>query len=319
MTRVKPTIGIDIGGTKIAGGLISATGEILSRARRETPAEDVDEIVDAVGELIEELGSDHDVEAAGVACAGYIDKAGTTVLFSPNLAWRDEPMKERLENRVDVQVTIENDANAAAYGEFVHGAGHDVDDMVMVTIGTGVGGGMIFDGELFRGSFGVAAEIGHARVVPDGIRCGCGNRGCLESYASGSALIRQARALVEGGSSRAATLSERCGGDPMALEGKHVTEAAQAGDPASIELLAGVGRWIGEAAATFAAVLDPARFVIGGGVAEAGDLLLKPIEEAFARQLSGRGHRPSATFQIASLGNDAGMVGAAALVRPRKA
>ena len=120
-----------------------------------------------------------EVERAGVACAGYIDKAGTTVLFSPNLAWRDEPLKERLEQRVSVTVTIENDANAAAYGEFKHGAGIGVDDMMMLTIGTGVGGAVIIGGRLFRGSYGIAAEVGHMRVVPDGIRCGCGNRGCL--------------------------------------------------------------------------------------------------------------------------------------------
>ncbi|MBC9957608.1 ROK family glucokinase [Yimella sp. cx-51] len=316
---MNPTIGIDIGGTKIAGGLVDSDGTILRRGRRETPAQDVDAITSAVADLIAELGEGEQITHAGVACAGYIDKAGSTVLFAPNLAWRDEPLKERLQDMVDLDITIENDANAAAYGEFVHGAGHDVDDMVMITIGTGVGGGVIFDGELFRGSYGIGAEIGHMRVVPNGLRCGCGNRGCLESYASGSALIREARALVTGGSPYAATLSQRCGGKPKRLEGKDVTIAAQEGDPASIELLADLGRWIGEGAASLAAILDPARFVIGGGVAEAGDLLLAPIKDAFGRQLTGRGHRPTATFEIATLANDAGLVGAAALVRQREA
>lgn len=319
VNSTRATIGIDIGGTKIAGGLIAPDGTILKRDRRDSPAENVDEIAATVADVISDLAEGEDVERAGVACAGYIDKSGTTVLFSPNLAWRDEPLKERLEKSVDVEVTIENDANAAAYGEFIHGAGHDVDDMVMITIGTGVGGGVIIDGELFRGSYGIAAEIGHMRVVPDGIRCGCGNRGCLESYGSGRALVREARALVAGGSPYAGGLADKCGGDARQLEGKHVTEAAQAGDPAAIELLADIGRWIGEGAASLTSVLDPARFVIGGGVADAGDLLLGPIREAFGRQLTGRGHRPTATFEIAQLGNDAGMVGAAALVRPAKA
>ncbi|WP_240795866.1 ROK family glucokinase [Yimella sp. RIT 621] len=319
MNSTRATIGIDIGGTKIAGGLIAPDGTILKRDRRDSPAENVDEIAATVADVISDLAEGEDVERAGVACAGYIDKSGTTVLFSPNLAWRDEPLKERLEKSVDVEVTIENDANAAAYGEFVHGAGHDVDDMVMITIGTGVGGGVIIDGELFRGSYGIAAEIGHMRVVPDGIRCGCGNRGCLESYGSGRALVREARALVAGGSPYAGGLADKCGGDAGQLEGKHVTEAAQAGDRAAVELLADIGRWIGEGAASLTSVLDPARFVIGGGVADAGDLLLGPIREAFGRQLTGRGHRPTATFEIAQLGNDAGMVGAAALVRPAKA
>lgn len=319
VNSTRATIGIDIGGTKIAGGLIAPDGTILKRDRRDSPAENVDEIAATVADVISDLAEGEDVERAGVACAGYIDKSGTTVLFSPNLAWRDEPLKERLEKSVDVEVTIENDANAAAYGEFIHGAGHDVDDMVMITIGTGVGGGVIIDGELFRGSYGIAAEIGHMRVVPDGIRCGCGNRGCLESYGSGRALVREARALVAGGSPYAGGLADRCGGDARQLEGKHVTEMAQAGDPAAVELLADIGRWIGEGAASLTSVLDPARFVIGGGVADAGDLLLGPIREAFGRQLTGRGHRPTATFEIAQLGNDAGMVGAAALVRPAKA
>ncbi|GAB3754077.1 ROK family glucokinase [Yimella radicis] len=319
VNSTRATIGIDIGGTKIAGGLIAPDGTILKRDRRDSPAQNVDEIAATVADVISDLAEGEDVERAGVACAGYIDKSGTTVLFSPNLAWRDEPLKERLEKSVDIEVTIENDANAAAYGEFIHGAGHDVDDMVMITIGTGVGGGVIIDGELFRGSYGIAAEIGHMRVVPDGIRCGCGNRGCLESYGSGRALVREARALVAGGSPYAGGLADKCGGDARQLEGKHVTEAAQAGDPAAVELLADIGRWIGEGAASLTSVLDPARFVIGGGVADAGDLLLGPIREGFGRQLTGRGHRPTATFEIAQLGNDAGMVGAAALVRPAKA
>ncbi len=318
MTPVNPTIGIDIGGTKIAGGLIAPDGEILRRARRESPATDVDQLAEVVADLINELSQGETVERAGVACAGYIDKAGTTVLFSPNLAWRDEPLKERLEKQVEVQVQIANDANAAAYGEFVHGAGHDVDDLVMLTIGTGVGGGVIVDGRLFQGSYGIAAEIGHMRVVPDGIRCGCGNRGCLEMYASGSALVREARALVATGSPYAATLRELCGGDPKQLEGKHVTEAAQDGDAAAKELLAELGRWIGEGAASLAAIIDPSRFVLGGGVADAGELLLEPVRAAFGAQLTGRGHRPLATFEGARLGNDAGMVGAAALVREAK-
>lgn len=316
---VNPTIGIDIGGTKIAGGLVAADGEILRRGRRETPAQDVNAIVDAVADLIGELAAGEQVTAVCVACAGYIDRAGATVLFAPNLAWRDEPLKQRLEQRVPYPVTIENDANAAAFGEFMHGAGHDVDDMIMLTIGTGVGGGVILGGELFRGTYGIGAEVGHMRVVPDGIRCGCGNRGCLEAYASGSALVREARALVASGSPYAATLSERCDGKPKRLQGTDVTTAAQQGDAAAIELLADLGRWIGEGAASFAALFDPARFVIGGGVAAAGHLLLDPIQEAFGRQLTGRGHRPMASFELATLGNDAGLVGAAALVRDASA
>ncbi len=308
------TIGVDIGGTKIAAGVVSATGEILSRARRHTPAQDPDQIAHDVASLVAELaGPRDDVVGVGVACAGFVDRTGSTVLFAPNLAWRDEPLKMRLEALVDQPVTIENDANAAAWGEFRHGAAQEADDMVLVTVGTGIGGGVVIDSRLLRGAYGVAGELGHMRVVPEGIRCGCGNRGCWEVYASGNALLREARELVASGSPHAAALADACGGDPAALAGHDVTAVAQQGDTAAVELIADVGRWLGEGAASVAAILDPELIVIGGGVVAAGDLLLGPARTAYARQLTGRGHRPVAEMVAASLGNDAGLIGAAAL------
>ena len=308
------TIGLDIGGTKIAGGLIDHDGTIRQQARRETPAQDPDGIAGAAAEIVRELAEGKaDVVGVGVACAGFIDKSGATVLFAPNLAWRDEPLKRRLEAVLDFPVIIENDANAAAWGEFQFGAARDTDDMLFLTIGTGVGGGAVIDGQLLRGAWGVAAEVGHMRVVPNGIRCGCGNRGCWEMYASGTALVREARELVRSGSPHGSRLSEMCHGDLAQLKGQHITEAAQGGDPAAVELLTDLGTWIGEGAASVAALLDPELIVIGGGVGEAGDLVLEPARTAFRRQLTGRGHRPEAKFTIASLGNDAGIIGAAAI------
>ena len=308
------TIGVDIGGTKIAGGVVSATGEILARARRDTPAQDPDQIAHDVAALVAELqvGRD-DVRAVGVACAGFVDRIGSTVLFAPNLAWRDEPLKRRLEALVDLPVIIENDANAAAWGEFRFGAATEADDMVLITVGTGIGGGVVIDSRLLRGAYGIGGELGHMRVVPDGIRCGCGNRGCWEVYASGNALLREARELVASGALHGAAIAESCGGDLDTLQGHHVTSVAQAGDPAAVELLADLGRWVGEGAASVAAILDPELIVIGGGVVAAGDLLLEPPRAAYGRQLTGRGHRPVAEIVPASLGNDAGMIGAAAL------
>lgn len=322
--RVTLSIGIDIGGTKIAGGLVDGDGLIVRRARRHTPAQEPDEIIAATVELIDELAAaarDQGIDApkVGVACAGYIDKAGSNVLFAPNIAWRQEPLRARLEKATGHAVVIENDANAAAYGEFLHGAGADVDDMVMVTLGTGVGGGIVLEGELMRGSHGIAAEIGHMRVVPGGHLCGCGNRGCFEVYASGSALVRDARELVASGAPQAARLAEMCGGDPAALEGAHVTEAAQSGDAAAQALLSEIGRWVGEGCASLAAVLDPAIFVIGGGLAAAGDLVLASARVHFAEELTGGGHRPSPRFVVATLGNDAGVIGAAALAERGRA
>lgn len=318
------SIGIDIGGTKIAGGLVSPDGEIVHRARRETPAKDASAIIDACVDLIQELAGiagDNDGERlpVGVACAGYIDKSGSEVLFAPNIAWRHEPLRERLTERTGLDVVIENDANAAAYGEFLHGGGAKANDMVLITLGTGVGGGIVLGGQVLRGSHGVGAEVGHMRVVPNGHRCGCGNRGCWEVYASGSALVREARELVRSTSPYGARLREMCDGDAEKLTGRDVTTAAGEGDPAAIELLGEVGRWAGEGMASLAAILDPEVFVIGGGVADAGELVLEPATRAFESQLTGRGHRPEPSLTLATLGNDAGVIGAACLAREGRA
>ena len=307
------TIGLDIGGTKISGGVIDRNGAILATGRRDTPATDPAAIIQEAASLTRELSSEHKIDAVGVACAAFIDRSGSTIYFSPNLAWRDEPFQQRLQSALDLPVTIENDANAAAWGEFRFGAAVDAGNMVMVTVGTGIGGGIVVDGVLMHGAFGVAAEVGHMRVVPGGFRCGCGNRGCWEMYASGTALVREARELVVTGTPLAARLNELCGGDPAALSGPDVTRAAVEGDPAAVELLADLGVWIGEGLASVAAILDPELVVLGGGVSEAGTLLIDPALAAFRRQLTGRGHRPEARFALASLGNDAGMIGAADL------
>lgn len=314
-------VGVDIGGTKIAASAVSEHGRILHQARRETPAQSPDDIVAAVAEVVadlqQQLGDGQPVEAVGVACAGFIDRAGDVVVFAPNLAWRDEPLRERLETAIDLPVVLANDANAAAWGEFRFGAARDVEEMVLITLGTGVGGGIVSEGELVVGAHGMGAEVGHMRMVPDGHRCGCGNKGCWEVYASGTALVREARELVAGGSPHAGALSDRCDGDPSKLTGMMVTEVAQEGDPAARELLEDVGRWTGEGLASLTAILDPALLVIGGGVGAAGDLVLGPARAAFARHLTGRGHRAVTPIVLAELGNEAGMIGAADLASRR--
>jgi len=312
------TIGIDVGGTKIAGGVVDEDGRVLEQLRVESPAENSEAIEDAIAGLIGRLCARHQVEAVGVGVAGFIDRGGSRVLFAPNLAWRDLDLKVELEERVDVPVVIENDANAAAWGEFRFGAGEDVDDLVLITIGTGVGGGLVLDGAVYRGAFGVAAELGHLRVVPGGRLCGCGNRGCWEQYGSGTAMVRSAREEAAGGSMLARPLIERAG-SVEAIDGPMITEAAQEGDPFAVDQLATLGRWLGEGVATLAAVLDPSVVVVGGGVAAAGDLLMDPLHTAFARELTGRGHRPELEIRSAALGNTAGLIGAADLARKRQA
>jgi glucokinase len=309
------TIGVDVGGTKIAAGVVDESGEILEEARRSSPAKDTDAIEDAIADAVAALAERHDVEAVGVGAAGFVDAARSTVLIAPNLAWRDEPLRTELENRTKLPVVIENDANAAAWGEFQFGAGHDVDDLVLVTVGTGVGGGVVLNGALYRGAFGVAAEIGHLRMVPDGRPCGCGQRGCWEQYASGSALMKTVREDARRGSTRAAMLLEFAGGDIEDITGQMVTQAAREGDAYAREKINEIGAWLGEGIAALAAVLDPAIVAVGGGVAEAGDLLLLPAVEAFRASLTGHGHRPMLEIRAARLGNMAGLIGAADLAR----
>jgi glucokinase len=309
------TVGIDVGGTKIAGGVVDERGRVLATARRESPATDTEAIERNVQDLVAELRRDHEVAAVGVGAAGFVDSRRATVLFAPNLAWRDEPLRDDLEKRIGLPVVIENDANAAAWGEFTFGAGEDVEDSLLVTVGTGVGGGVVLGGELHRGAFGVAAEIGHMRVVPGGRICGCGNRGCWEQYASGTALVRDTKEQARQGSLIARSLLDLAGGDVEGISGPLITEAARAGDSFAREQLAALGRWLGEGIASLAAILDPAVVVIGGGVSEAGDLLLDPVRAHFRANLTGRHYRPELEVRAALLGNEAGMIGAADLAR----
>jgi glucokinase len=309
------TIGVDVGGTKIAAGVVDEGGVVLAEQRVESPARDAHAIEDAIATLVARLRAEHDVAAVGVGAAGYVDRSRSVVLFAPNLAWREVALRADLEARIGLPVVVENDANAAAWGEFAFGAGEDIDDLLLLTVGTGVGGGIVLDGHLHRGAFGVAAEVGHLRIVPDGRLCGCGNHGCFEQDASGTALVRAARDEAIGGSLLARELLDRAGGDPARITGPLITEAARDGDPFAVAQLATLGRWLGEGLASLADVLDPAVAVIGGGVSAAGDLLLKPIREAFLGQVSGRGHRPLLEVRPALLGNRAGMIGAADLAR----
>ncbi|CAN5148396.1 ROK family glucokinase [soil metagenome] len=311
------TIGVDIGGTKIAAGVVNEEGEIIARLKEPTTPGNPKEISDAVAKLVLALCQDHDVVAVGIGAAGFVNAGRSTVLFAPNIDWVDEPLAELVGKQVDLPVIVENDANAAAWGEFRFGAARDDDDLLLVTVGTGIGGGIIQDGVLLRGGFGVAAEIGHLRIVRDGILCGCGQHGCWEQYGSGSALVRMARERVHSGAVDASALMAAAGGDLAAIKGPLITSLAQSGDALCRDLLTELGRWLGEGVAALAAVLDPSVVAFGGGVPESGDLLMKSVNEAFLMHLSAAEHRPHAQLRIATLGNEAGLIGAADLARPR--
>lgn len=310
-------IGVDIGGTKIAAGVVDEDGRIIAKTRRDTDPRDSSSVDRGVVEVCRELADTYDIGAIGLAAPGFVSSDQATVLFTPNLPWRDHRLRDIVAQDIgdDMKIVVENDANAAGWAEFQFGAARDVDDMLLLTIGTGLGGALVVGGHLVRGTWGVAAEVGHLRVVPGGHYCGCGHEGCWEQYASGSALVRDAQSALITQPGRGARLLELAGGEADDLTGPQVTQAAQEGDPLAVELLAELGRWIGEGSASVSALLDPAIVVIGGGVSAAGELLLAPARCAFLDQLSARGHRPEATFALASMGNDAGIVGAADLAR----
>jgi glucokinase len=314
---VSLAIGIDIGGTKVAGGVVDESGTVLATARRRTPSRDPGHIADVVVEIVGQLSIDNEIAAVGVGAAGLLDATGSTVMFAANLAWRNAPILAELQDRLDVPVVVENDANAAAWAEYRFGAGERASDMVVLTIGTGIGAGIILDGSLYRGTFGAAGEPGHLRVVPGGRMCGCGNRGCLEQYCSGSALVRAAREVARERPNEAARLLDLAHGDSANIDGPVVTKAAQEGDPAAVDCFDEIGRWLGQGLADLAALLDPGRFVIGGGVADAGELFLASARDTYASVVTGRGYRPLADVVAARLGSQAGLIGAADLARNR--
>jgi glucokinase len=312
-------VGIDIGGTKVAGGLVDEHGTVVGRARRDTPHRSTspgvveDTIVEVVTELLDAAPAP--VVGVGIGAAGFVAADRKTVAFAPHLSWRDEPLEANLQRRVPLPISVDNDANAAAWAEWRFGAAQGESHVVMVNLGTGIGGAMVLDGAIMRGRFGIAGEFGHMQIVPGGQRCECGNKGCWEQYASGNALVREARTLMTAGSPMATDLLDRVEGDPGALTGPMITQAAREGDPTATELLTEIGQWLGVGIANLAAAFDPGVFVIGGGVSAAGDLLLDPARTTFRRHLTGRGYRPEARIVAAALGNDAGLIGAADLAR----
>lgn len=308
------TVGIDIGGTKIAGALVDIDGNIVAESKVPTPAQDPDALVDAVVALVTELSLGKEVLGIGVAAAGFIDADQANIIYAPNLSWRNEPFKAKLQAQLPLPVIIENDANAAAWAEFRYGAGKGYQHMVMLTIGTGVGGAVIVNGQMLRGGFGIAGELGHLRVVPNGKLCGCGQHGCLESYGSGTALLKAAKELASSDLEIGARLRE-LEAQAGELTGAQVYTAILEKDPGALQILTELGTWLGEAIGSLTAVLDPQVVVIGGGVSAAGDLLLNPIREAYLAHLPARGFRPELEIKVAEFVNDAGVVGAADLVR----
>jgi glucokinase len=315
---VSLTIGVDVGGTKVNAGVVDEKGQVLARTRRPTPGGTSPSAVEeTIAAVVTDLRVEHEVEAVGIGAAGFVSADRARVHFAPNLAWRDEPLRDEVSRRIGLPVVVENDANAAAWAEYRFGAGQGESHLVVVTVGTGIGGGIVLDGELYRGRHGIGAEFGHMTVVRGGRRCGCGQHGCWEQYVSGRALLHEAREIADVQPGYGARLLELGDGEPEGIEAREVTQAAEEGDPAALACFEEIGTWLGQGLADLASVLDPSAFVVGGGVADAGELLLAPARRAYEAALPGGRHRPPAEIRLASFGNDAGMVGAADLARVR--
>lgn len=316
MTSSALTIGVDIGGTKVLGGVVDSTGKILTTHRKDTPKQGGEALTQTIVDVILELKKEYDAQAVGISAAGFVSSDRKTMLATPNISgWNGVNLEFEIASRANLPVVIENDANAAAWGEARYGAGRGEDQMMMLTIGTGIGGGIVVNGSLHRGAYGIAAEFGHLRVVPEGHLCGCGARGCFEQYASGNALMRHVREAIAASPDASHNLLERGNGTIEGLTGRHITDAAREGDMVALAAFNTTGQWLGAGIASLSVLLDPACVVIGGGVIDAGEILLAPTRAAVERYMPFQGKHPSPRIVAAELGNDAGVVGAADLAR----
>jgi glucokinase len=318
MLGQRVTVGVDVGGTKLVASAVDPEGRTLGLERWPEPVREYEDVLGAISELVGRIRASVDpspVGAVGVAAAAFIDADRRRVRGATYLVdWRDRPFAADLADRLQLPVVVENDADAAAWGEYRYGAGRGTRSLVLATVGTGIGGGIVIDGRLVTGGFGLGGEIGHLQVVPDGVRCGCGARGCVEQYASGTAIAAAVRSAVREDPAAAPRLLARAGGDVARIDGRLITTLAGEGDEPARRALGEGGVWLGRALAQVATVVDPSLIVVGGGLAEAaGDLVLEPVRRSFAAAASLPHVRPPAPITAAALGNAAGIVGAASL------
>lgn len=307
------TIGFDIGGTNTRAGVVTASGEIIARASVRTP-ETAAEMEQAIVSLIDELRADHPVTGAGVALAGFLDNDCEIVRFAPHLPWRDDaPVRAILERATGLPIRLEHDANAAAWGEYRYGAAKNVGTWVFFAVGTGIGATLMHDNDIYRGAFGTAPEFGHLTVVPGGRVCSCGKQGCLERYASGTALVDTAVEVATRGCYAGTPFYRKVVG--KRATGNHVMEAARKGDPLGVDAVNEFATWLGKGLSIVADVLDPELIVLGGGVSADADLFLDTAVQVMGESIVGAGYRPLPRVLRAELGPDAGMIGVADLAR----
>ncbi|MEV0294968.1 ROK family protein [Nocardia sp. NPDC050710] len=315
MAGTRPlTVGIDVGGTNIRASVVDGDGEVLDTVQSPTP-HSARALENALDRAVRELCERHPIGAVGLAVAGFISGDRSTVRFAPHLPWQDTPVAQRLTERLDLPVILEHDANAAVWAEYRFGAAAGGHNVVLVAIGTGIGAALLIDGQLYRGTHGVAPELGHLQVVPEGRACPCGKHGCWERYCSGTALADTAIELLATDPVRSTVLAREVFRDPGSLTGRRVAGAAQDGDPIAMRAMADFARWLGLGLAFVSDIFDPDLVVIAGGVSSSAPLYLDEAREEYARAVTGAGHRPLARIRTTQLGEAAGMIGAAELAR----
>jgi glucokinase len=302
------TVGVDIGGTSVRAGVVDREGTVLAEAAAPT-AREASALDDTVVDVVGGLAARHPVHAVGIAVAGFVDPDRRTVAFGAHLPWRDDPVVDRLADRLGLPVVVEHDANAAGLAEHRVGAAAGARVAVLVALGTGIGAALLLDGAVYRGAHGVAPELGHLTVVRGGRPCPCGKHGCLERYCSGTALGRSAEELIAASEDFSILRATWERAEP--LTGRDVARAAEQGDVLAGRVVDEFADWLGQGLALVADVLDPEVVVLGGEVAASAPLYLDRARQRYAEEVTGRGHRRLAEVRPAALGGRAGMVGAA--------
>ena len=309
------TIGVDIGGTKVSAGVVDLDGNIISSDRRSTPVSGGVELIATITDLIKSLQERHEIAGIGISIAALISADQGTIVGAPNIANLSKlNFVEELKKSFNLPVVAENDANSAMWAEYKFGNAKNLNPVMFFIIGTGMGGGLVIDGKLFKGANGIGAEFGHMIVQPNGIKCGCGANGCIEQYASGSALMRYAKEEMKADPIKAKELLKYsdASGD---ISGATLTTAAKQGNEIALSAFNKQADWLGSACASYTLLLDPQAIVIGGGVVEAGELFLNPVRLAMEKYMPFAGTHSLPKIIAAKYGNDAGLIGAADLVR----
>lgn len=316
MSTGRGTVGVDIGGSRVRAAVVTASGHVLGECSAATPRR-APELQQTIVDQIAGLAARWPVTAVGLAVAGFVSADRGSVMFAPHLPWRDTPVPRIIADAVHLPVVMDHDVNCAAWAEYRLGAAAGVAVSLTVALGTGIGAGLIAGGRLYRGAGGVAPELGHLTVIPDGRCCPCGRRGCLERYCSGTALAVDAGELAAARTGGGVINDPRSAGQPT---GADIARAARAGDPVALASFARLAHWLGVGLGIACDVLDPEVIVIAGGVAESADLYLDAARAEMIAQMTGSGYRPVPRVTVARFGAAAAMIGAALMaVAPTEA